>query len=127
MRLILDSGALTALASDRARLAALHRRGLWPPLVPAVVLTESLTGDHRRDHAVDRLIALTEVVDVDEGLARTAARLRTAASRPRVSVVAAVVAATATNTADAVVITGDPRDLRALAAVASTSFGVVAI
>jgi predicted nucleic acid-binding protein len=127
VRLVLDSGALAALATDRARLAEIHRRGLWPPLVPAVVLAESLSGDHRRDHAVDRLVALAEIVDVDEALARTAARLRTATARARVSVVDALVAATAAGTADAVVLTSDPRDIRALAAVAPAPFAVVTV
>ena len=47
MTLILDSGGLSALAADRAKLAELRRRGLWPGQVPSVVLAESLTGDHR--------------------------------------------------------------------------------
>jgi predicted nucleic acid-binding protein len=127
VRLVLDSGALTALATDRARLAEIHRRGLWPPLVPTVVLAESLTGDHRRDRAVDRLVALAEIVDVDESLARTAARLRTATSTARVSVIDAVVAATAVGTADAVVLTSDPRHLHALSAVSPNPFAVVTV
>jgi uncharacterized OsmC-like protein len=50
--LVLDSGAVTALADNPRRaarlIAALRRRDLWPPVVPSVVLAESLTGDDRR-------------------------------------------------------------------------------
>ena len=34
MTLVLDSGGITALAGQRARLAELRRRGLWPAQVP---------------------------------------------------------------------------------------------
>lgn len=126
LTLVLDSGGVTSLAYDRARLAELHRRGEWPPLVPSVVLTECLTGDHRRDHAVNRLVGLCELIDVDESLARDAAQLRTAVARgSRISAVDAVVAATARAVAHSVVITSDPRHLRALAAAADGAFAVV--
>ena len=44
MTLVLDSGGLSALAAQRARLQELRRRGLWPAQVPAVVLAESPAG-----------------------------------------------------------------------------------
>lgn len=60
MTLVLDAGGLSALVGQRARLQELHRRGLWPAQVPTVVLTEALTealtGDHRRDFHVNRLL-----------------------------------------------------------------------
>ena len=116
------------MAHDRGRLAELHRRGLWPPLVPTVVLTECLTGDHRRDHAVNRLLSMCELVEVDEQLARDAAGLRTAAARgSRISAVDVLVAATADATSNPVVITSDPRHLRMLATIASSGFRVVAV
>ena len=39
---------------------------MWPAQVPAVVLTESLTGDHRRDFHLNRLLRACQVRDVDE-------------------------------------------------------------
>ena len=94
----------------------LRRRGEWPALVPSVVLTDALTGDHRRDHQENRLLRACIVRVVDEFLAREAAALRTAARAARVpSAVDAIVVATADAIGGATVITPDPRDLRALA------------
>jgi len=119
---------VTALAGDRARLTELHKRGLWPPLIPSVVLTECLTGDPRRDHSANRLLGLCELLAVDESLARDAARLRTATGRAaRISAVDAVVAAAATTAADPIVLTGDSRHLRALAEAAGGAFRVASI
>lgn len=116
MTLVLDAGGLSALAHQRARLQELRRRGLWPGQVPAVVLTEALTGDHRRDFQTNRLLRACQVREVDETQAREAARLRTATERPgAISAVDAVVAALAGARPDAVVLTSDPIDLRALA------------
>lgn len=115
MTLILDSGGVSALAGQRARLAELRRRGHWPPQIPAVVLAEALTGDHRRDHAANRLIAMCQVRDVNEAHARDAARLRTATGRASsISATDAIVASFATTFASPVVLTSDPRDLTAL-------------
>ncbi|MGL4175301.1 MAG: PIN domain-containing protein [Dermatophilaceae bacterium] len=117
MTVVLDAGGVSFLASDRAVLTVLRERGEWPPLVPAVVLAECLTGDHRRDHAVNRLLAMSAVRDVDEPLARRAAALRTPARRAgTVSAVDAVVVALAERHPTAVVVTSDPHDLRALGA-----------
>ena len=120
MTLILDSGGITALAGDRDRLGALHRRNLWPPQVPAGALTEALTGDHRRDVAVNRLLRGCWVVAVDEATARTAARLRTATRRAgSISAVDAIVVAMAEDRPNPIVVTSDPDDIRALAVHAS--------
>jgi len=114
--LVLDAGGLSALIKQRARLHELRRRGLWPAQVPAVVLTEALTGDHRRDFQTNRVLRTCQVRDVDEAQAREAARLRTATGRAAsISAVDAVVAAMAGGLPDAVVLTSDPADLRALA------------
>jgi predicted nucleic acid-binding protein len=127
MTLVLDAGGLSALAGQRARLHELRRRGLWPAQVPAVVLTESLTGDHRRDFHVNRLLRACEVRDVDELHAREAARLRTAAGRPgSISAVDAIVVAFAAAGPDGVVVTTDPVDLRALALHAALPVSIVA-
>jgi predicted nucleic acid-binding protein len=114
--LVLDAGGLTGLADQRARLHELRSRGLWPAQVPTVVLTEALTGDHRRDVHTNRLLRACQIRDVDETQAREAARLRTATGRAAtISAVDAVVAALAGGLPDAVVLTSDPRDLRVLA------------
>lgn len=117
MTLILDSGGVSALAGQRARLAELRRRGQWPPQVPTVVLTEALTGDHRRDFHENQLLALCQIRPVTEQVAREAARLRTATRRAAsISAVDAVVAALALGYPDPVVLTSDPDDLQALVA-----------
>ena len=51
---VLDPGGVSWLTVGTARLAGVRRRYGWPALVPSVVLTEALTGDHRRDQAVNR-------------------------------------------------------------------------
>lgn len=116
MTLVLGSGGLSLLAENRARLEELRRRGEWPALVPAVVLTESLTGDHRRDFHENRLLRTCEVLSTDEALARKGAALRTAVGGVRrPSAVDAIVVALADVVGGATVLTGDLRDLRALA------------
>lgn len=128
MTLVLDAGGLSALADQRARLRALRRRGLWPAQVPAGVLTEVLTGDHRRDFHINRLLRTCQVRDVDETQAREAARLRTATDRAgTISAVDAVVAALAGARPDAIVLTSDPLDLRALAEHAALPITVIAM
>lgn len=126
MKLVLDAGGLSLLAGQRARLHELRRRGLWPARVPAAVLTESLTGDHRRDFHSNRLLAACQVRDVDERQAREAARLRSATKRAgSISAVDAIVVACASESPDGVVITSDPRDLRDLAEHAATAVSIV--
>lgn len=126
MTLILDSGGVSALAGQRARLAELVRRGLWPAQVPAVVLAEALTGDHRRDFDTDRLLRACQIRDVAEPLARNAARLRTATRvAGSISAVDAIVAAYAESCVEPTVLTSDPADLTALAAHARRHITVV--
>ena len=115
MTLVLDAGGLSALAGQRARLAELRQRGGWPAQVPAVVLVEALTGDHRRDFQANRLLRACQVRDVTERVSREAARLRAATGRAgTITATDAVVAAFAGACADPVVITSDPHDLGAL-------------
>ena len=112
MNLILDSGGIGALAGNRARLAELRRRGVWPPKVPAVVITESITGDHRRDFHENRLLGMCQILPVTETIARTGALLRTSTRRAaEISATDAIVVAFAVGFTDAVVLTSDPVDL----------------
>lgn len=116
MTVVLDSGGVSALAADRALVDALVRRGQWPPEVPTAVLTESVTGDARRDHAVNRLLSVSMLHDIDEALARRAARLRAQALKARaVSGVDALVVALAERWPDSQVVTSDPEYIGALA------------
>lgn len=126
--LILDSGGLTALAGERAKLAELRRRGLWPAQVPSVVLTEALTGDHRKDFMTNRILRACQVRDVGELMARTAARMRTATGRAgSISAVDAVVAAIAVSKPESIVLTSDSDNLTALADTAPRSIVIVRV
>jgi len=118
--LVLDSGAVTRLAERTARaaalIAALRAEGLWPPVVPSMVLVEYLTGEGSRDAAQHRFLRTCDVAEnVPVALARRSAWLRTRARQG--SAVDALVTATAEP--GGTVLTGDPADLRALAAHAS--------
>ena len=118
--LVLDSGAVTRLAERSARaaalIAALRAEGLWPPMVPSVVLIECLTGDGSRDAVQNRFLRACDVADsVPIPLARRAAWLRAKARTG--SAVDALAAAAAEP--GGTVLSGDPADLRALARHAS--------
>lgn len=82
--LVLDSGGLSRLArrdqATAALIIALRRRGVWPPVVPTVVLVESLTGSPHRDANTHRFLKTCDLrTSVTEGIARRAAELRSAA------------------------------------------------
>lgn len=128
MTLVLDAGGISALAVQRARLIELRRHGLWPAQVPAVVLAEALTGDHRRDFHANRLLRACQIRDVTEPCAREAARLRTATGRATaISATDAIVAAYAGTTSDPVVLTSDLGDLAALAEHATRPITIAAV
>ena len=118
--LVLDSGAVTRLAERTGRaaalIAALHREGLWPPLVPSVVLVECLTGEGSRDTAQHRFLRTCDIAEtVPVPLACRAAWLR---SQVRAgSAIDALIAAFAEP--GGTILTGDLADLRALAEHAS--------
>jgi predicted nucleic acid-binding protein len=123
--LVLDSGGVSALATQRARLAELRRRGLWPAQVPSVVLAEALTGDHRRDVAANRLLKACQIRDVTEILGREAARLRGATGRAgTIAATDAIVVAFAAACSAPVILTSDSKDLGALAAHAGQSIRI---
>ena len=115
--LIVDSGAVSRLAERSARslalLRALRAAHLWPPIVPVVVLVESLHGDARRDANANRFLK-TCIVEtrVSETTARRAAELRRRARRG--SAVDAIVVALAEP--GGTVLTGDKADIDAIAA-----------
>jgi hypothetical protein len=114
--LVLDSGGLSFLAKRTQDAAAsirvFVRDGVWPPVVPSVVLTESITGRQRSDANVNRLLKTCDLVQtLPETLARRAGELRTKARRG--SAVDAILVATAEP--GGTVLTGDADDLRALA------------
>ena len=118
--LVLDSGAVTRLAERSTQAVALieafRREGLWPPRVPSVILVECRTGEGSRDATQHRFLHTCDVTEtVPVALARRAARLRTRARRG--SAVDALLTAVAEP--GGTVLTGDPEDLRALAAYAS--------
>lgn len=114
--LVLDSGAVSSLAvrsrSAAALILALRDQGLWPPVVPSVVLVECLQGHRGRDVLANRFLKTCDVVeDVSESLARRAALLRRRARRG--SAVDALVVALAEP--GGAVFTADLDDLVALA------------
>lgn len=114
--LVLDSGGVSKLARRNADALAVIRafrnEGLWPPVVPSMVLVESLTGRPRTDANVNRFLKTCDVVEgVPERLARRAASLRAKARQG--SAVDALVIALAEPGGD--VLGGDLADLRALA------------
>lgn len=114
--LVLDSGGFSKLSSrTRSALALIrgfHDAGLWPAIVPTVVLVESLRGDAARDAPANRFLK-TCIVDaeVTPMVARRAAELRRKARSG--SAVDALVVALAEP--GGTVLTGDRADLEALA------------
>ncbi len=97
-------------------IAVFKRDGLWPPLVPSVVLVESLSGRRHTDVNVNRLLKTCDIVEyLPERIARRASALRAMARRG--SPVDAIVVATAEP--GGAVLSGDLDDLRALAAYAN--------
>ena len=116
-QLVLDSGGVTRLARRNAdalaRIQAFRRQGLWPPVVPSIVLVECLTGKQHSDANINRFLKTCEILErVSEEVARRAASLRGQAQKG--SAVDALVVAAAEPGGD--VLSGDLGDLRALAA-----------
>lgn len=113
---MLDSGAVTKLARRDRQTAAiigvLRRQGLWPPVVPSVVVVESVTGRPGPDASTNRLLKTCDIVtELPERTARRAAWLRFRAKQG--SAVDALVVAWAEPGGG--VLTGDPEDLGSFA------------
>lgn len=124
--LILDAEALNALANANGRSAlAIRARAILTVAherraqirVPAPVLAELYRGP-RFDPAIDRVLQGRGIVvhDLDHAAARRAGHLLAAAKLSSASAVDALVVATALAFPSAVIATGDPDDLRHLAA-----------
>lgn len=117
--LVLDSGGVTKLAARNRQTLALIQSfvaaELWPPLVPTVVLVESLQGHPGRDANINRFLK-TCIVEptVTDAVARRAAELRRRARRG--SAVDAIIVAMAEPAGT--VLTGDEEDLGALSSYA---------
>jgi hypothetical protein len=114
--LVLDSGAVSRLAERSsaavAMIQALCDEGLWPPVVPSIVLVECLQGHAGRDAREHRFLKTCDLRElIPEAVARRAALLRRRAGRG--SAVDAIVVAL--SEPGGTVLTGDVRDLEALA------------
>lgn len=114
--LVLDSGGVSRLSARTktaaALIAALVDQQLWPPVVPTMVLVESLHGESGRDANTNRFLKTCIIeVQVSEAAARRAAQLRRLAQTG--SAVDALVVALAEP--GGTVLTGDQADLEALA------------
>jgi hypothetical protein len=115
--LVLDNGGISYLAARSTNAAALmrslRREDLWPPVIPTMVLVESLQGRPGRDAVLNRFIGTCLIEDsVPLTLARRAAELRRRALMGS-AVDALVIALAEPNGA---VLTSDVSDLGALAA-----------
>lgn len=115
-RLILDAGAVIALAraGQRARaVLAAAREARVQVSIPSVAVAETVRGV-AADAPVNRVLkAVGEVDAANEAIGRTAGRLLGDAGSSET--VDAVVVATAIEAGGAVVLTGDPDDLSVLA------------
>ncbi len=115
-RLILDAGAVIALARKDPRARAFLRRAIELDAevrVPVVVLAETLRGNPR-DAGVHRVLnAVSDTAPLDEAIGRRAGALLGRADRS--DTVDAIVVAEAIESGGAAILTGDPADLTALA------------
>jgi predicted nucleic acid-binding protein len=115
-RLILDAGAVIALARNDPRARAFIRRAIELDAevrVPVVVLAETLRGT-ARDAGVHRVLnAVSDSLPIDEVIGRRAGVLLGRADRS--DTVDAIGVAEAIESGGAGILTGDPLDLMALA------------
>ncbi len=114
--LVLDSGGLSRVSartkSAVALIRALTERELWPPVVPTMVLVESLHGNAQHDANTHRFLKMCLVdTAVGELRARRAAEMRRRARAG--SAVDALVVTIAEP--GGTVLTGDRSDMEALA------------
>lgn len=115
--LVLDSGGVSRLArrspDSAAMITVFMSAGIWPPVVPSVVLVECLSGRAKHDAITNRFLKICDITEVvPEHLARRAGILRAEAQRG--SAIDALVVAMAEP--GGTVLSSDLVDLRALAA-----------
>lgn len=84
--LVLEAGALRKLAeatpASTVLLATLRRRGLWPAMVPTLVVAEAMTGDAAHDVDLEAFLTCCDVrEELPLQLAVRAAWLRAAVGR----------------------------------------------
>lgn len=118
-RVVLDSGALSALAEKDGLVRSILKEALAndvAAVVPSVVLAESTTGTNR-DAPTNAVLKGIAVVAITEAVARQAGALRYKLRLARAGTIDALIVAAADEVAGSVVLTRDVRDLRRLAAV----------
>lgn len=115
MTVVVDSGALLALAKGKREAVALMKKmqtyGAYF-VVPAPVLAETLRGSQRNDAAIFYWLRAFEVEPTTAAIARTAGEIL-GACRSK-STVDAIVVATARICGASEIITSDPKDIRTL-------------
>lgn len=117
--LVLDSQGLWAAARNEGTKAKTvvseSRKARVPIIVPADVLAETLFGD-KRDAQANQLLKQVVIVETSESIARSAARLKRDAGMAGVgATIDAIVVATSEAAGGGVILTSDPKDIRALA------------
>lgn len=120
-RVVLDSGALSALAARNGRVRRFIERAIEEEaeiIVPTIVIAESTTGT-ARDAEVNRVLNAIGIgiVALTESIARDAAWLRYTAARPRADTIDAIVVATGDASGPSIILTGDAGDLGSLAVI----------
>jgi hypothetical protein len=83
---VLDGAGARRLAERTSRslalIEALRGTDLWPPIVPAIVLADCLSGDVEQDAPVQALLQTCDIVtELPRSVCERAAWLRTAAGR----------------------------------------------
>jgi predicted nucleic acid-binding protein len=115
-RLILDSGALSALAAGDERTLAWLYRSIEEQMslgIPAPVVAETFTGG-ASDARLHRVISSPSfILDTTYDIGRAAARVRFRSKQPD-KTIDAIVIATAAQFPRSIVLTSDPDDLRLL-------------
>ena len=119
--IVLDSGVIDQVNANpefRWLLRDLIENG-WVPVIPTVVLAETITG-RAQDAPVNQAVKRLGTVDTTEATARRAGQLRFAVQRSGArripSGIDAIVAAHASDAERSVVFTTDPTDIRRLLA-----------
>jgi len=124
-RVVLDSGALSAIADRRGRVFQYLRRAIEEGAeiaIPTVVIAESTTGTPR-DSTVNQFLREFDltIIPVTESIARSAGSLRFSAGRPTADTIDAIVVAIGDLSNRSIILTGDVGDLQTLSRVSRRS------